>query len=95
MTMQKASPNIPAVLCYEHEDGRTYWTPIRLRRDKRAISSRQLERVRKLLGAVQGLRLGVPQAFRHELPLRGGCPVVGRDGQIVGYIAIKIWDPVR
>ena len=93
--MPEPSPNIPAVLCYERDDGRTYWTPIRLRRDRRALSSRQIERAKKLLGVAAGLRLGVPQAYRHELPLRGGCPVVGRGGQTVGYIAIKTWEPLR
>lgn len=90
-----ASPNIPAVLCYERDDGRTYWTPIRLRRDRRALASRQIERAKKLLGVADGLRLGIPQAYRRELPLRGGCPVIGRDGQTVGYIPITTFDPVR
>ncbi|MBQ6102616.1 MAG: hypothetical protein IJL06_02995 [Kiritimatiellae bacterium] len=93
--MPKPSQNIPAVLCYERDDGRTYWTPIRFRRDRRALASRQIERAKKLLGVADGLRLGVPQAYRRELPLRGGCPVIGRDGQTVGYIPITTFDPVR
>jgi len=91
--MPRFNTTIPAVLFLEGPEGKRY-SKVRLRLEPRvALTVRQLERARKLVGAGEGdLALGVWPCYRNELPIHGGCPVLDRNGNVFRYIRIKIWE---